>query len=140
LLPRPNVGLVNEDYGWLGVGGGFEDPDAGDDEFERFVGFMGRADLARRMIGEIGEVEQWRSATGLQSLFLVLRQSTDYDQPEIDFVSSRGGTTTYSVAYDWLSPTFADNSTGPWACAGYLALVLAAISQQDDIPLPLPGS
>ena len=52
---RPNVGAVSKG-GWLGIGGGFDDPDAVDAEFERFVDFLYRASSAAGMLGDVGDV------------------------------------------------------------------------------------
>jgi hypothetical protein len=71
-------------------------------------------------------------------VYLVLQWSGDVDQPDISFHSTDEGTRIYTVTYDWFSPTFADKGTGPWRLVGYLALVLAEISENDGIALPLP--
>ena len=128
---------MNEDHGWLGVGGGFDNTRGEPGLQERFFGFMDRVMRASRVLGQAGNVESWRAETGLRSLYLVLEQSSDYDEPEVELISTTGGTRTYSVAYDWLSSTFADNRVGPWIIAGHLSLVLGTISKQDDIPLPV---
>ena len=129
---------MSEDYGWFAVGGDFSDAPLDPAQPNRDFSLMARVGKAERLLSQAVDVERWRARTGLQSLFLVLVQSSDFDHPDIAFNSAENGTRVYTVAYDWLSPTFADKGLGPWKMAGYLALVLAEISEHDDIPLPLP--
>ena len=129
---------VTEDYGWLGLGGDFSSAPRDPAQPNRSFSLMARVTRANALLGQPTEVEGWRERTGLRSLYLILVQSSDVEQPEIRFLNEKDGTRVYTVEYDWLAPSFLDKGTGPWRLAGHLALVLAEISQQDDVPLPLP--
>lgn len=132
------MSLVSVDYGWLGIGGDFSDTPHDPAQPNRAFSVMARAVKAEQLLGQAVDIERWRAHTGLRSLYLILVQSSDHDQPEASFDSVEDGTRVYTVAYDWVSGTFLDKGVGAWRLAGYLALVLAEISKQDDIPLPLP--
>ncbi len=126
--------MADEDYGWLGVGG--EDTGLLGGSSRDITRLMWLAGQASDLLTGTSDTTMWRAETGLQSLYLVLRPVEASGDPSIDFVSRADKVRTYSVDYDWYTVVQGDDRRAAWLLAGHLLLVVAAISEQDRLPLP----
>lgn len=126
--------VVDEDFGWLGVGGEDTGP-LGGDRHDIFR-LMRLAGQATDLLTAATDTESWRKATGLKALYLVLRPVEAVKQPSMTLASRARKVRTYEVEYDWYGVLGDDGPASGWLLAGHLALVLAALSEQDSIALP----
>ena len=120
-----------QDYKWLGLGGAFFGSSPKD---RPFMLNMSRASL---LLDEHVDELPWRSASGLQGLYLILQHDSSVAEPDIvDRKTDKAGIRTFVVTYDWLSDRYTQPNVGAWNVLGVVCMVLATISQSAGIPLP----
>jgi hypothetical protein len=120
-----------QDYKWLGLGGAFFSSTPLDRPF------MFNVSKAALLLDEHVDELSWRSASGVQGLYLILQHDSSVAEPDIvDRKTDKDGIRTFIVTYDWLADRYTDQSVGAWNVLGVLSMVLATISESASIPLP----
>ena len=122
-----------EEYGWLGLGGGFLDPDPDN----RIPKFMDNVLAANRHLSIHVDSDTWRRASGLRAVYLVLQHRSGVGEPDITPIGrAKDGVRSFVVDYDWLTDAHLEPNTGPWLVMAAVLLVLTTISADAGIPMP----
>lgn len=120
-----------QDYRWLGLGAGF--PGSG----PKVRPFMLNVSKASRLLDEHVDELAWRSASGLQGLYLVLLHESAAAEPVIsDEGTDKDGIRTFVVTHDWLQDRFARQPVGAWDVLAVVSTVIATIGEGFGVPLP----
>ena len=124
-----------KDYNWLGFGGEFG---LGD---ERAVcrRFMNNVKVGLHLLDDAARPAP-TSDRDADSVYLVFKQDATKDEPEILPDGRQHGTLLFTVANNWLSDDFLDETHGPWHATAVVMLVLAQLHRSGAVRLPRLGA